>query len=139
MNVTTNAPFPRGDFNGDGVAADRPNAPADDLKRNGYTKEEFLSGVLRISDFPLPASGTFGNLGRNMFRGPGFARVDGALLKVFPVFAERVTANLKLESFNVFNRANFNAPAMNLNNNNFGRVTSAEDGRAYQVSLLLRF
>jgi hypothetical protein len=73
-----------------------------------------------------------------MFRGPGFARVDASLLKTFPI-TERVIANLRLESFNAFNRANFNAPTGNLNNNNFGKVTSAEAGRQYQVSLLIRF
>jgi len=52
---------------------------------------------------------------------------------------ERITANLRLESFNALNRANLNAPSGDLNNNNFGRVTGADPGRVYQVSLLLRF
>ena len=53
--------------------------------------------------------------------------------------SERINANLKLESFNAFNRANFNAPITNMDNNNFGKVTSADAGRTSQVSLLLRF
>lgn len=139
MNVYTDAAYPNGDFNADGTRFDRPNAPAESVKRRGFSKQEFLTGVFRVPDFPRPAPGTLGNLGRNAFRGPGFARVDASLMKTFPLYRERVNANLKLESFNAFNRANFNAPNTNLNNNNFGRVTGAEAGRLYQVSLLIRF
>jgi hypothetical protein len=138
VDIITDAAYPNGDFNADNVRADRPNAPAASIKRHGFTKEEFLTGMFRATDFPRPATGTLGDLGRNMFRGPGFARVDASLLKTFPI-TERVIANLRLESFNAFNRANFNAPTGNLNNNNFGKVTSAEAGRQYQVSLLIRF
>lgn len=139
MNVYTDAAYPNGDFNADGTRFDRPNAPAESVKRSGFTKQEFLNGVFRVADFPRPATGTLGNLGRNTFRGPGFARVDAALTKTFPLHPESVTANLKLESYNAFNHANFNAPTTNLNNNNFGKVTSADAGRVYQVSLLIRF
>jgi len=91
-----------------------------------------------VADFPLPASGTYGNLGRNTFRSPGFARVDASLLKTFKIM-ERYSANLRLESFNALNRANLNAPSGDLQNNNCGKVTGADPGRVYQVSLLLRF
>lgn len=139
MNVYTDAAYPNGDFNADGTRFDRPNAPAESVKRRGFTKQEFLNGIFRVTDFPRPSSGTLGNLGRNAFRGPGFARVDAAIMKTFPLRAERMTANLKLESYNAFNRVNFNATTTNLNNNNFGKVTSADPGRVYQVSLLIRF
>lgn len=138
MNVYTDAAYPNGDFNADGTRFDRPNAPAESVKRSGFSKQEFLNGVFRVADFPRPATGTLGDLGRNTFRGPGFARVDAALTKTFPLH-ESVTANLKLESYNAFNHANFNAPTTNLNNNNFGKVTAADAGRVYQVSLLIRF
>jgi hypothetical protein len=138
MNVTTDAAYPNGDYNADGVRADRPNAPTESVKRRGFSKEEFLTGVFQRTDFPRPPAGQLGNLGRNMFRGPGFARVDFSLQKNFPLM-ERASANLRLESFNSFNRSNLNAPNTNLNSNNFGRTTSADPGRVYQVSLLIRF
>jgi hypothetical protein len=138
LNVFTDAAYPNGDFNADGTRFDRPNAPAESLKRSGFTKREFIDGVFRVADFPRPATGTLGNLGRNAFRGPGFARVDASLMKTIQM-SERINANLRLESFNALNRANFNAPITNMNNNNFGKVTSADAGRAYQVSLVLRF
>jgi hypothetical protein len=61
-----------------------------------------------------------------------------SLLKTFPI-KERVTANLRLDAFNSLNRANLNAPSGGMTNNNFGKVTGADPGRVYQVSLLLRF
>jgi hypothetical protein len=140
LNVFTSAAYPAGDFNGDGSRADRPNAPAESLKRSGFSKQEFLSGIFRVADFPVPPSGTYGNLGRNAFRAPGFARVDASLLKTFPI-GERFSANLRLEAFNALNRANLNAPTNmgDMANNTFGRVTTADPGRVYQVSLLVRF
>jgi hypothetical protein len=138
LNVVSTAAYPIGDFNGDGVRFDRPNAPAESIKRRGYTKQEFLTGIFKVADFPLPASGTYGNLGRNAFRAPGFARVDASLLKTFRV-TERLSANLRLEAFNSLNRANLNPPSGDLQSNNFGKVTGADPGRVYQVSLLMRF
>jgi len=139
MNVSTDAAYPNGDFNADGTRSDRPNSPSSSVKRRGFTKEEFLTGIFRATDFPRPAAGTLGDMGRNIFRGPGFARVDLSLNKTFAMYAERLNANLKLESYNAFNRVNLNAPNTNLTNNNFGRVTSSDPGRVYQVSLLIRF
>jgi hypothetical protein len=138
MNVTTSASYPRGDFNADGINADRPNAPAESIARSGFTKQQFIDGVFKASDFPLPASGTFGSLGRNTFRAPGFARVDLSLMKNFAV-NERVNLQVRLESFNAFNRVNLSTPTTNMTSGNFGKSTGVEDPRAYQVSLRLRF
>jgi len=113
MNVTTSRSYPRGDFNADGTNADRPNAPAESLARSGFTQQQFIDGIFTAADFPLPASGTFGNLGRNAFRAPGFARVDLSLMKNFAV-NERVNLQVRLESFNAFNRVNLDAPSTDM-------------------------
>ena len=59
LNVQTTAAYPTGDYNGDGIRADRPNAPAESLKRSGFSKQEFLTGIFKVADFP--AAG-FGNI-----------------------------------------------------------------------------
>jgi len=82
--------------------------------------------------------GTNGTLGRNTFRGPGFARVDMALEKGIR-FTERINGMLRIESYNSFNRVNLNQPATDLTSNNFGRVTSAAAGRLYTLSFRVRF
>lgn len=138
MSVYTTAPYPRGDYNADGTNYDRPNAPATTVQQKDFTQQQFLTGIFSVTNFPVPASGQVGNLGRNTYRAPGFARVDFSLAKSFRI-AERLRANLRLDSFNAFNRVNLSAPSGDLNSNNFGKVTAAQAGRTYQLGLLLRF
>jgi hypothetical protein len=138
MNVTIGGSYPSGDFNADNTGGDRPHEPAVSVKRQGFTKEEFLAGIFAVADFPRPAGGTVGNLARNAFRGPGFARVDLALAKNFPIH-ESISASLRLEGFNAFNRVNLNSPSTSLNSNTFGKTLSAAAARFFLVSLRLRF
>jgi hypothetical protein len=138
MNVTIGGTYPNGDYNADNSGGDRPNAPADTLKRSGFTKQEFLNGIFTVADFPTPVGGTNGTLGRNAFRAPGFARVDMALAKNFPIH-ESVNGSLRLETFNTFNRVNLNSPSTSLNSNTFGKSLSAASPRNLLVSLRIRF
>jgi hypothetical protein len=59
--------------------------------------------------FLLPTPGTWGNVGRGTYRGPGLASVDLSLFKNIPL-AERSTLQFRAECFNVANRANFGTP-----------------------------
>ena len=59
--------------------------------------------------FLLPTAGTWGNLGRGTYRGPGLATVDVSLLKNVPL-SERATLEFRAECFNLQNRANFGTP-----------------------------
>src|SRR6266849_3052167 len=49
-----------------------------------------------------PAAGTFGTMGRNLFRDSGFKNLDFSLFKDFK-FKERFNAQFRVEIFNVFN------------------------------------
>ena len=55
--------------------------------------------------YTLPALGTYGNVHRNDLTGPGFANTNLSVFKNFPL-VERVSLQLRLEAFNVFNHAN---------------------------------
>jgi hypothetical protein len=59
--------------------------------------------------FVLPAPGTWGNLGRGDYRGPGLGTVDISFLKN-AALSERVTLQVRAECFNLQNRANFGTP-----------------------------
>jgi hypothetical protein len=59
--------------------------------------------------FVLPAPGTWGNLGRGVYRGPGLAAVDLSLFKNIAL-SERGALQFRAECFNVANRANFGTP-----------------------------
>ena len=49
-----------------------------------------------------PKAGTFGTMGRNVFRDSGFKNLDFSLFKDFK-FRERLNAQFRIEMFNVFN------------------------------------
>jgi hypothetical protein len=49
-----------------------------------------------------PVAGTFGTMGRNLFRDNGFRDVDFSIFKNF-TFKERYTAQFRVEFFNLFN------------------------------------
>jgi hypothetical protein len=56
-----------------------------------------------------PAAGTFGSMGRNLFRDNGFKDLDFSVFKSFK-FKERLNAEFRVEIFNVFNHATVSNP-----------------------------
>ena len=72
--------------------------------------------------FSTPASGTFGDLGRNAYRAPAISDVDFALAKNV-VLAERVQLRFRADVFNILNRAQYGAPNAVRGQSNFGIVT----------------
>jgi hypothetical protein len=61
--------------------------------------------------FLLPASGTYGNAGRNILEGPGLINVDVSLSKTTGI-TERIKAEFRAECFNLVNHANFGLPVV---------------------------
>jgi hypothetical protein len=59
--------------------------------------------------FVLPPAGTYGNLGRGTFVGPGLADLDLSIFKSTKL-TEKTTLQFRAEFFNVLNHANFNSP-----------------------------
>jgi hypothetical protein len=62
-----------------------------------------------------PKKGTFGTMGRNIFRDSGFKNLDFSLFKDFK-FKERFNAQFRLEVFNVFNHPLIANPFGSVNN-----------------------
>jgi hypothetical protein len=74
--------------------------------------------------FATPAPGTFGNLGRNAFRGPDLWQVDASLAKRIGI-TERMGIQLRAEVFNLFNRAQYGNPLADISSPlNFGQITT---------------
>ncbi len=86
--------------------------------------------------FAPNAVGTFGVLGRNTFRGPGYASLDGGLAKRFVIY-ERLAATFRFEAFNSLNRTNLTGPTTTLTSGNFMKTTTAYDPRILQLALRL--
>ncbi|MBN2319330.1 MAG: hypothetical protein JXR49_09650, partial [Acidobacteria bacterium] len=119
---------------GQASGLDRPNA-AGNLKVSNPTSERWFN----TDAFEIPDPYTFGNAGRNIIRGPGFASVDVSLNRRFAV-SEFVDVKLEVQAFNLFNRTNFNLPELNADDSGtFGRILSAKAPRQVQFALRLNF
>jgi len=94
---------------------------------------------LNPAAFAIPATGTIGDANRNPFYGPGLNFWDMALEKDIK-FTESKYIELRLETFNTFNHAQFAAPNGNLGSATFGQVlgvqqaTTQGDGRVVQIA-----
>jgi hypothetical protein len=84
--------------------------------------------------FSRPLDGTFGNLGRNTFRGPGINQWDISLFKNFN-FTEHIQLQLRLETFNTFNHTQFSGINTVISPANPGAAPTAGDvGTSGQVN-----
>jgi hypothetical protein len=71
--------------------------------------------------------------------GPGMANFDISLFKNTRI-NERVALQIRVESFNVFNRVQFGNPDTNFNSNSFGRISNqANTPREFQLGLRLTY
>lgn len=85
----------------------------------GSTPQEWVNRAA----FSTPASGTFGNLGRNAFRAPRISQLDLALVKDVSI-AEHLRVRFRADAFNVFNRSQYGAPNADWSQVNFGSITT---------------
>jgi hypothetical protein len=79
---------------------------------------------LNPADFSLPAAGTFGNVVKGSFRGPGYFDWDAGLSRSFPFLGTRAF-EFRAEYFNVINRNNLNNPITVLEDAGFGSISSS--------------
>lgn len=121
-----------------GTGGQRADLVGNPILPGDRSRGERIALWLNPSAFALNALGTFGNLGRNTFRGPGLATTDFGLHKAFPV-SERVKAEFRFEVFNAFNRVNLMGPDTNRSSGNFMRTTAAFDPRILQLALRLNY
>jgi len=75
--------------------------------------------------FALPALGTQGTANRNPFYGPGLNYWDMALEKSVHL-TESIYFQLRLETFNTFNHANFGSPVNNFSSGAFGKINTVQ-------------
>lgn len=143
FTVYTSASYSSGgDYNADGYNYDQPNTPTFG-NFVSVSRSAFLNGVFNKSDFPVPAKGQEGNLGRNTFEGPGLANVNTNAIKVIhiPWFMghEGATLEVRGEIANLFNRVNLSAPSSDLSSSLFGKSTGQGRPRTIQVGMRIAF
>lgn len=91
--------------------------------------------------FAAPALFTFGNESRqdNQLRAPGIANWDLALFKDTNI-TEQIKLQLRVESFNLFNRVQFGAPNTSIGNASVGIIsTQVNDPRLLQLAGRINF
>lgn len=89
--------------------------------------------------FSMPTAGTFGNVSRGSFRGPGLVDVDTSFFKRFKL-SEQWTLQFRAELFNIFNHSNFAYPNGIVFSSTAGAITAtATTSRQIQFALKLLF
>ena len=125
-----------------GTASARPNlVPGVPLQPCGV---DIPGNQFNIAAFTKPPNGSFGNVGRNILKGPSAYNFDFSLFKDFKV-REHQAVQFRAEMFNIFNTPQFGNPGANLSApNNFGKSlgtisTPAGFGTNRQVQFALRY
>ncbi len=135
LSARTGRPFTvtQGNNNVGAGATGLPNLTGD--PQGAETVEQWFNPAA----YTRVTSGTFGNAGRNQLRGPGWLSVDMSAQRRIDV-TSRVNATLRLDVFNLFNRANFGLPDANIVNATAGVISNlAGDPRVMQLSLRIAF
>ena len=80
----------------------------------------------------------WGNSGRNAFRGPSNWNLDFSVFRAFPIGSRRL--EIRAESANVFNHAQFGNPVTGITDPNFMRIrTLARNPRTVQLGVRFQF
>ena len=108
----------------------------EDLAQKGSDETERYFNIDALTS-PL---GGFGNLGRNVLRGPGQKRFDMSLAKTTRI-TEGTSLELRWEVFNIFNNVNFANPNNDLQDTlDVGMITNTVGGpRVMQFGAKFRF
>jgi hypothetical protein len=116
------------------------------VSTNSSTRKHFPApfvpdGGLIDGKYPVSRGGTiFGNLGRNILRGPDQRDFDIALIKTTPL-TDRVRLIFRWEIFNLLNRSNFANPSNDVSTaSTFGTISALTvNPRIMQYALKLEF
>jgi hypothetical protein len=73
--------------------------------------------------FATPVGQVWGTMGRNVFSGPSLFGLNVSLIRRIRI-RERYELQLRADSLNVLNKAQFSNPQISMTNANFGYVTS---------------
>jgi hypothetical protein len=93
---------------------------------------------LDSSAFQQPGSGTFGNSGIGVVRGPGLSQFSMTLSKKFNI-TEAKYFEVRGEAYSLTNSPIFNGPVRNITAGNFGEISGAQGERNVQLALKFYF
>jgi hypothetical protein len=129
-----------------------PSATGSTIALSHPNRDAFVNDFFNAAAFVNPnlvPPGTYGNSGRGILSGPGFANTDFSVLRNFP-FTERLRLQFRAEMFNVFNQVNFSLPnsyantavvtsnGTLANGGTFGQIQSTVSGTGRQIQFALK-
>jgi hypothetical protein len=88
-----------------------------------YAAGQNINNWFNSAAFVKPADFTWGNLGRNVGRGPGYYEIDTALEKRTTI-NESMALDFRVEAFNLLNHPIYGDPGTSVSSSDFGLVTS---------------
>jgi outer membrane receptor protein involved in Fe transport len=115
----------------------RPNQICDPNENAPHTVEQWFDTSCFVRR-ALADTAEPGSTPRNSVRGPGFSRTDLSLFKNISLSGPH-RLQLRVEAFNLFNQTRFSQPSGAIGTQNFGRITSADDGRIIQLAAKYSF
>jgi hypothetical protein len=99
---------------------------------------EVDGALFNTAAFAQPASGIWGNAGRNTIPGPTSFTLNGTFGRIFR-FGERRSADLQLQAQNILNHVTITSWGTVLGSANFGLATNAAAMRKITINLRFRF
>jgi len=141
FTVTTSNVDPAGlGILGSSAASSRPDMTCDP-NANAPHDGGFNGKWFDTSCFTPVAQGTVrpGNAGRGTVRGPGYSNWNISLFKNIPI-RERVSLQLRWETFNTFNHGNPSSiSSLNITSTTFGLINGYRDPRLMQLAAKVQF
>jgi len=155
LTVTTGTDNSRTASDTGGNPVDRPNQVLANYKATNpvCSSQSICVQYINPAAFVANPIGTYGDVGRNALRGPGYFGFDVSLSRSFKI-KERYSLQVRAEAFNILNHTDFVggfAPAGQpagasygtlstaLNSSTFGQITGAYDPRILQFAMKFAF
>ena len=112
---------------------------ADAPIRPGLSVDPILPGqYFNLAAFTVPASGHFGNAGRNTITGPALFSTNASVSRTF-VLGERRRLTFSMNSTNFLNHPGISGIGTVVNSSTYGFATSAQGMRTLSMALRLNF
>jgi hypothetical protein len=81
----------------------------------------------------------FGNVGRNVLRGPAYGNLTLGVHKRFLLWSESSALEFRAQAFNVFNNVNYKSPEADIGSSSFGSFTASDVYPSRELQVALRF
>ncbi len=106
---------------------------------NPGSNDKKVNNYINKAAFSKAPTGTVGDSGRNIVRGPGQGNLDFSIFRGFPM-KERANLEFRTEFFNITNHPNFGNPNTSMDSASFGQIsTTLTNARIIQFALKMMF